>query len=95
MLPAGVRDVELGQVLEDRPPRLNLFVRVVDMGQRLPVPIVVRQIGKVLATGTVDGIGEAGMVRVQFTSVRQNLIGESIEVPDTTREPGNSSWERD
>lgn len=70
VLPASMCFVELCEIVKDHPPGLNLLIGVVDMGQRLSVAVVERQIGKVLATSTVSGIGETRMVRVQFTSVR-------------------------
>lgn len=56
--------VELREVVEDHAPRLDLALRVLDVGQRLPVAIVVGQVGKVLATGAVNGIRESRVIGI-------------------------------
>lgn len=56
---------------------------------RLSVFIVVGDVSEVFTTLSVHGIGEAGVVSVQLRSVGQNLVGESVELADASREPRN------
>lgn len=87
MLAARVLLVQRHQLIEHQAPRGRLLLGVIDARQRLPVLMVERQIRKVLAPLAVHLIREARMVRVQFGTVRQDLIGEAIEVANTTRKP--------
>lgn len=52
--------------------------------------VMVGNISKVLPSGSVNLVGESWMVRVQLGTVRQNLVCESIQVPDAPRKP----WDR-
>ena len=42
--------------------------------------VVESDVGKLLSAGPVDWIFEAGVVRVQLVSVRQDLIGEVVQL---------------
>lgn len=46
-------------------------------------------IGELLAPGSVDRVGEAGMIGVELRAIRQDLIGEPVQVSDSSREPGD------
>ena len=42
--------------------------------------VVESDVGKLLSAGPVDWIFEAGVVRVQLVSVRQDLVGEVVQL---------------
>lgn len=82
--------VEFGQVSENDTPGLDFCLSVLHVRQWLSVTVVVGQVSKVFASCTVRGVSKSRMVRVQFAAIRKDLIGESIQLADTPREPWNS-----
>jgi hypothetical protein len=53
----------------------------------LSVFIVVGDVGEVFAALAIDWVGESGMISGELRAVRENLIGEAVELANTTREP--------
>lgn len=51
--------------------------------------VVVSDVGKVLPPGSVDRIGETGMIGIQLGAVRQNLICELVKVSNSSWKPRN------
>lgn len=49
--------------------------------------IVVGDVGEVFAALAIDWVGESGMISGELRAVRENLIGEAVELANTTREP--------
>lgn len=90
VLPAGVFGEKLGELAEHFPPGLRLFGSVVHVRQRLTVLVVVREVGEVLPPGAVLFVREARVVRVQLGAVREDLVRETVQLTDATREP----WHR-
>lgn len=90
VLPTGVGLIELRKIPEDNAPGLDLLLGVIHMGQGLAMLVVVRNVGEVLATLAVFRIGKTRMIGIQLRSVAQNLIGETIQIAYTPREPGHS-----
>lgn len=84
---AGVCGVQLRKLPKDSAPGGNLLRRVVNVWQRLPVLVVVRNVREVLAPSSVLWVGEARVVGVQLRAVRQDLVGESVQITNTPREP--------
>ena len=44
-------------------------------------------IGELLAAGAVDGVGKSRMIGIQFRAVRQDLIGEFVQIGDPSGKP--------
>lgn len=86
---AGVGRVEFRELPEHSCPGGDLLLCVVHMGQGLAVLVVVGDVREVLASCAVLRVCEAGVVGVQLRTVRQNLIRESVQVTDSTGEPGH------
>ena len=53
------------------------------------LPVVERDISELLPPLPVDGISESRVVGVQLRSVRQDLVGELVQVLDRLGEPRN------
>lgn len=88
---ARVRLVQRGQVREHFAPRFRLRFGVIDPRQRLTVLMIERNVCEILAPLAVHLIGEARMIRIQFGAIRQDLIGESIQIANASREPRHAS----
>ena len=46
-------------------------------------------IGKLFSSGAINHIGKARMIRVKLRAIRQDLIGEPVQLGDVLREPWN------
>lgn len=87
MLATRMRLIQRRQIVEHLAPRARLLLRVVHTRQLLAVLMIERNIREILAPIAVHLIGEARMIRVQLRTVRQNLIGEPVQITDTNRKP--------
>ena len=89
VLVAGVGLIQGLQVLEHRPPRFLLFLCVLHSGDGLPMSIVVGNVSKVLPSCSVHRIFKTRVIRIQFRSVAENLIGKSVQLLNGFGEPGH------
>lgn len=49
--------------------------------------VMVSNVGEVFSSLPIYGIGETGMIAIELRAVRQDLIGELIEIAYSPREP--------
>lgn len=86
---AGVSGIKGGELLENLRPGFDFLLGVIDVGQRLTVFVVVSDVREVFPASAVNGVCKSGMIGLEFSSVRQDLVGESVEVSDSSWEPRN------
>ena len=63
----------------------NLLQNLIQYANELLLFVVEGNVGELLAACAVHGIGESRMIGVQFRAVRQDLIGESIQILNDTK----------
>ena len=83
-----MRCVEVPQRGVDRLPGLGLFGVVRHPRNRLAMPVLDRDIGKVLAARAVDWVVGARVVGLQRVAEVEHPIGERVKLADVAREPG-------